>query len=284
VIDFATRIEPLSEGTFNRFRTLIYEKTNINMRESKHILLSNRLRKRILALGLSGYDEYFRYLTEAEDRDQELANFVDAVSTNETYFFREMNHFSILKEKILPELFQSKKRIRIWSAGCSTGEEPYTLRIVIDEGEDLLWKGEAEIVATDISREVINKAIRGVYRERTMRFVPEEIRSRFFVSLVDGSYQVKEQLRRGVDFRVHNLLKEDPPGGSFDLIFCRNVMIYFDKATQRKLVDDHFAEVLDPKGYLCIGHSESLTGTSEKVRYLRGLKAPIYQKVREEKS
>lgn len=282
MIDFATRIEPLSEETFNLFRSLIYEKTNINMRESKHILLSNRLRKRILALGLNGYDQYYRYLTEGEGREQELANFVDAVSTNETYFYREINHFNTLKETILPELFQFKRRIRIWSAGCSTGEEPYTLRIVIDEGKDHLWQGEAEIIATDISGEVIDKARQGVYRERSMRFVPEEVRARCFHPLGEENYQVKEELRQGIDFKVHNLLKEDPPEQSFDLIFCRNVMIYFDKATQRKLVDEHFAEVLDPRGYLCIGHSESLTGTSQKLRYLRGLKAPIYQKVREE--
>ncbi len=281
MIDFATRIEPLTEKTFNLFRQLIYEKTNINMRESKHILVSNRLRKRIVALGLGGYDEYYRYLTEGEGRNNELIHFIDAVSTNETYFFREMNHFSALKETILPELFKNKKRIRIWSAGCSTGEEPYTLRIVADEGKDLLWPGEAEIIATDISTEVIAKAQAGIYRERSIRFIPEDIFDRYFTALGNGSFQVRDKLRNRIEFRVHNLIKEDPPESSFDLVFCRNVMIYFDKATQRRLVDEHFAEVLDPRGYLCIGHSESLTGTSNRFSYIRGLKAPIFQKTRE---
>jgi len=281
MIDLATRIEPLSEKTFNLFRKLIYEKTNINMRESKYILVANRLRKRIVALGLGGYEEYYRYLTGGEGRDSELVHFIDAVSTNETYFFREMNHFSALKHTILPELFKYKKRIRIWSAGCSTGEEPYTLRIVVEEGKDLLWQGEAQIVATDISTEVIEKAQVGIYRERSIRFVPQDILHKYFAALGNGSFQVIEKLRNRVEFRVLNLLNEDPPEGSFDLIFCRNVMIYFNKETQRRLADEYFAEVLDPRGYLCIGHSESLTGTSTKFRYMKGLKAPVYQKTRE---
>lgn len=277
-----TAIEPLSEETFNRFRKLIYEKTNINMRESKHILVSNRLRKRVLALNLGGYDEYYRYLTESEDRKQELPHFVAAVSTNETYFFREMNHFNALKESILPELFRNRKRIRIWSAGCATGEEPYTLRIVLEEGKGTLWEGEAEIVATDISGEAIAKAREGAYRERSLRFVPEQILKRYFASQCGGTYRVSEGLRKSVDFRVHNLLKEQPPEKRFDVIFCRNVMIYFDKPTQRRLVDEYFAGVLDSRGYLCIGHSESLTGTSRKFRYLKGLKVPVYRKTGEE--
>jgi chemotaxis protein methyltransferase CheR len=281
MIQQAVQLEPLSGETFDRFRKLIYEKTNINMRDSKHILVSNRLRKRVLALGLESYEEYYSYLTEGEGREQELANFIDAVSTNETYFYREMNHFNALKETILPELFRYKKRLRIWSAGCSTGEEPYTLRIMIEEGKGVLWDGEVEIMATDISREVIEKARQGVYRERSVRFVPPEILERYFVPAEGESYRVAKKLRDRIEFGVHNLLNDEPPAKLFDVIFCRNVMIYFDKPTQKRLTDNHFAGVLDPKGYLCIGHSESLTGTSEKFRYLRGLKAPVYKKIEE---
>lgn len=272
-----TRIVPLSEQTFNLFRDLIYETTNINMRDSKHILVANRLRKRIVALGLCGYDEYYHYLTRGEGREKELPHFIDAVSTNETYFFREMNHFVALREMILPELFGFKNYVRIWCAGCSSGEEPYTLRIVVDEYRNRIGRGEAEIIATDISTEMIEKARNGVYGERAIRFVPEETAKRFFVPLDSGRHQVTQELKTAVDFRVHNLIKEDPPENRFDIIFCRNVMIYFDKATQRRLVDEYFAEVLDPRGYLCIGHSESLTGTSQRFRYLRGIKAPIYK-------
>jgi chemotaxis protein methyltransferase CheR len=273
-------IEPLSQETFHRFRRLIYETTNINMKESKYILICNRLRKRVLALNFRGYDEYYRYLTEGEGREKELGHFIDAVSTNETYFFREINHFVALRNPILPQLFSRKKRIRVWSAGCSTGEEPYTLRIVIDECRESLG-GEAEIIATDISGEVIEKAREGIFKKRSLRFVPDEVLQHYFVPIDGDSYRVCEGLRQGVTFRVHNLLKAEPPEKCFDLIFCRNVMIYFDKDTQRRLVDEHFARALDQHGYLCIGHSESLTGTSSKFRFLKGLTAPIYQKERE---
>ena len=189
-----------------------------------------------------------------------------------------MNHFNVLRETILPELFKSKQKIRIWSAGCSTGEEPYTLRMVAEEEKKNYLGKSVQIVATDISTEVVETARRGMYRQRSFRSTPPQIVERYFLDLGNGLFQVKDSLRRQVDFRVHNLLKEAPPEKHFDVIFCRNVMIYFDKKTQRTLADEHFAEVLDPRGYLCIGHSESLTGTSQRFRYLRGLKAPIYQR------
>ncbi len=275
------QLEPLSEQTFHRFRQLIYEKTNIHMREGKHILVANRLRKRIISLGLGGYEEYYRYLTEGNDRRRELVHFIDAVSTNETFFFRETNHFRALTQRILPELFRVHRTIRIWSAGCATGEEPYTLKILVEQGRGSLWEGEARIIATDISSQAIGRARQGVYRGRSIRFVPPEALRRFFLPLADGSFQAGPELRQGVEFQVHNLLQDPAPERGLDLIFCRNVMIYFDKPTQRKLVDEIFAEALDPRGYLCIGHSESLTGTSQRLRYVRELKAPIYQRVKE---
>jgi chemotaxis protein methyltransferase CheR len=278
-----TGIEPLSAATFDRFRRLIYEKTNINMREGKYILVSNRLRKRLLALKLKSYDDYFEILTGGRKGEPELANFIDAVSTNETYFYREENHLGALRETILPQLFALKKRLRIWSAGCSTGEEPYTLRILLEEGQGRLWEGEAQIIATDISHEVIRKAQEGVYGQRSLRLVPPAVLKLCFTPLSDGSYRLLDRLREKVEFRVHNLLQEPPPAGRLDIIFCRNVMIYFDKATQRRLADEYFAEVLDPGGYLLIGHSESLSGTSQRFRFLRGLKAPVYQLLKEQR-
>ncbi len=275
-------VEPLSEQTFHLFRRLIYEKTSINMRDTKQILVSNRLRKRLVALNLTSYDEYYRYLTEGGGRDQELAKFIDAVSTNETYFFREGGHFDALRQWILPELFKRKRRVHIWCAGCSTGEEPFTLRILLAEDQGVRWAGEADIIATDISSEVIEKARRGVYKQHAVRLVPPEMLVRYFTAAPDGSYRLCDEVREGVELRVHNLLRDQPPAGPFDVIFCRNVMIYFDKPTQKRLVDEYFAEALDPQGYLCIGHSESLSGTSERFRYLRALKTPIYQKVREQ--
>ena len=276
-----TMIEPLSDETFRLFCRLIYEKTSIRMRESKHVLVSNRLRRRIVALNLKGYDEYYEYLTRGDHRAQETAHFIDAVSTNETYFFRESSHFDALRSLVLPELSQRRRLLRLWCAGCSTGEEPYTLRIVLDEARAAHRVGAAEILATDISHGVIDRAREGRYGERAVRMVPPDLLARYFLREGQGCYRVSTKVQEGVEFRVHNLLGDQPPTGPFDLIFCRNVMIYFDKPTQRRLVDDCFARVLDPKGYLFVGHSESLSGTSQKFRYLREVKAPVYQRKEE---
>ncbi len=272
------QLEPLSRETFDRFRTLIYEKTSIHMREGKHVLVSNRLRRRIVALGLRGYDEYYRYLTRGDGRETEVQAFIDAVSTNETYFFRETNHFDALTRSTLPELLARRRRIRVWSAGCSTGEEPYTLRIAIAEALGERASAAVEIVATDINEGVIAAARRGAYGERSLRLVPPAVLERWFDRGDDGGHRVKRVLAESIDFRVHALLRQPPPGKTFDIIFCRNVMIYFDKPTQARLVNDCFGSVLAADGYLFIGHSESLAGTSKLFELCRGLRAPIYQK------
>lgn len=270
-------IEPLSAETFAKLRAFIYETTNINMREGKQILVSNRLRKRVVALNLASYEEYYRYLTHASTGSSELRHFIDAVSTNETYFYRETNHLEVLREVVFPELFARKRRAVIWSAGCSTGEEPYTLRILFEEGLGTLWNGDLEIVASDISAEVVEKAKEGVYRDRSIRFVPPQVLSKYFEGEGDGSFRVKRALRSTIEFRVNNLLKDPAPVDRADVIFCRNVMIYFDKRTQQRLADEYFAPVMDPNGYLCIGHSESLSGTSRLFHFVRGMKAPVYR-------
>lgn len=271
------QIEPLTAETFGKIRKLIYEQSNIYMREGKQILVSNRLRKRVLALNLGGYEEYYRYLTEDSDGPAELQHFVDALSTNETYFYRETNHLTVMQQVILPRLFARKRRVVVWSAGCSSGEEPYTLQIIYEEGRGERWNGDLQIVATDVNSEVVARAREGRYGNRSTRFVPASVLTKYFESDGTGNHRVVEQLRSAVDFRVHNLLKDTPPIRKADVIFCRNVMIYFDKETQHRLTDHYFAFVLDRAGYLCIGHAESLSGTSECFRLLRGLKAPVYQ-------
>jgi chemotaxis protein methyltransferase CheR len=274
---FSTILPQLSERTFRRFTELIYLETGICMRESKRILVSNRLRKRILALKMGSYDEYFRFLTENEKGKEELPNFIDAVSTNETYFYRGDNQFQALEEVVLPELFKKRKRIKVWSAGCSTGEEAYTVCIVILEAAGTYWGGEVEIMGTDINTDVVKKAREARYSGRTLRFLPTELLNKYFEYTNNGIYELKSRVKSLVQFRTHNLLKDDPPGSSFDIIFCRNVMIYFDKQTQKKLVDTMFAKSLLPAGYLFIGHSESLLGWSERFKYAQILKAPIYR-------
>jgi chemotaxis protein methyltransferase CheR len=273
----------ISEATFKDFRALIFEKTGIHMRDGKQILISNRLRRRLAALHLSSYEEYYRLLVSGAAGEEELHNFIDAVSTNETYFFREVNHFNVLRATVLPEILQRRSRIRIWSAGCSTGEEAYTLRMVVDEALAQSERPGAEvcIVGTDISTAAIAKAKRGIYNERALRLVPPAALERFFSQAGDGARQVCADMRSRVDFQVHNLFKDPPPGGPFDIIVCRNVMIYFNKETQAALVDGVFAGALDSQGYLFIGHSESLSGFSRSFRYASGLKAPVYRRKKE---
>jgi len=280
----AVELRVISDETFNDFRSLIYEKTGIHMRDGKQILISNRLRKRLAALHLSSYEEYYRLLISGAAGEEELHNFIDAVSTNETYFFREMNHFTLLRASVLPEILQRKRRVRIWSAGCSTGEEAYTLWIVVNEalGEPASPAGaEVSIVGTDVSTAAIARARNGVFNDRALRLVPQAALERYFSPSDCGTRRVNDRLRAGVDFRVHNLFKDPPPGEAFDIIFCRNVMIYFNKETQASLVDTIFAGALDPQGYLFIGHSESLSGFSTRFRYVSAFKAPIYRMKKE---
>jgi chemotaxis protein methyltransferase CheR len=275
----------LSDDTFNKLRALIYQKTGIHMRDGKQILISNRLRKRLVHLKLPSYEDYYTYLLSREGGQTEMTHFIDAVSTNETYFFREGNHFNALSSFVLPELFKASPHVRIWSAGCSTGEEVYTLRIVADQAAKLAGPGkDVEIVGTDISTTVIGRAREGMYFERALRLVPRDILGIYFTPIGEGGYQVADSVRKRVEFKVHNLFEDRPPWEKVNVIFCRNVMIYFDKPTQAKLVDGVFASAIHPDGYLFIGHSESLSGFSKCFAYASDLKAPIYRKRKEGKA
>ena len=273
----ALALPTLTQATFDKFRALIYEKTGIHMRDGKQILVSNRLRKRVSQLHLASYEEYYELLTSGTQAEKEMPHFIDAVSTNETYFFREEKHFSALTRIILPELLKKEKRVRIWSAGCSTGEEVYTLRIVADEAAQAAGGAEVQIVGTDISTTVIARAREAIYHDRALRLVPAALLARYFVPAGDGAYQVRPEIRSRVEFKVHNLFTDPPPADHINVIFCRNVMIYFDKQTQATLVDGIFARAIHPDGYLFIGHSESITGFSKRFRYAAILKAPIYR-------
>jgi chemotaxis protein methyltransferase CheR len=268
----------LAQETFDKFRALIYEKTGIHMREGKQILVANRLRRRLVQLNLSNYEDYYNLLTSGRCAAAEMAQFIDAVSTNETYFFREGNHFTALRVTILPQLFRARSRVRIWSAGCSSGEEVYTLRIVADQAARAAGARAPEIIGTDISTTVIARAREGIYGERALRLVPPELLKSYFLPVDNGAYQVSAHAREGVDFRVHNLFTDSPPWDGVDIIFCRNVMIYFDKPTQTRLVDEIFARAIAPDGYLFIGHSESLSGFTKRFIYASSFKAPIYMK------
>ena len=266
----------LTEQLFQQFSQLVYEQCGINLHEGKKALLQARLNKRLRATGIPSYKEYFEYVTSARNT-AELINFLDSVSTNLTYFFRESQHFDYLEQVLLPDLLERKRgersnRLRIWSAGCSTGEEPYTLAMCVLSHLDDAQRWDFRILATDISTRVLELAARGVYSDEKIQKVPASLRQVHFHKSMDGEgrveFEVAAHLKRIVSFRRLNLKDSYPFKGPFDYIFCRNVMIYFDKKTQEDLIK-RLAGYLSPGGYLFVGHSESLTGLSHPLTYVR---------------
>ena len=273
----------LNDKEFGLFQRLIYNESGINLTPAKKELLKSRLMKRLRERSLSSFKEYYQYVTEENTTGEELVSMLDCVSTNLTEFFRESAHFDFLSEKGLPILLESKrknreKKIRTWCAGCSTGEEPYTISMVLAEHTEQLSGWDIKILATDLSTRVLKKAMDGVYAKDRLRGIPLHMLNTYFKK-GDGNlkdhYQIKDYLRETIMFRRLNLTDETFPfKGQFDFIFCRNVMIYFDKQTQAELVAK-FYKHLAPDRYLLIGHSESLAGTDTRFRYVR---PTIYQK------
>jgi chemotaxis protein methyltransferase CheR len=266
----------MPEQLFRQYSDLVYEHCGINLHDGKRALLQARVNKRLRATGIGSFEQYFKIITSGDHLD-EFVHFVDSISTNLTYFFREPQHFDFLEKVLLPELIERQKkqgnhRIRIWSAGCSTGEEPYTIAMsVLSQVEDHFPR-DVRILATDISTRTLDVALKGTYSAEKIRNVPPQMRQRFFTKTADRKgaplFEVVPELRQTVVFRRLNLFDSYPFKGPFDCIFCRNVMIYFDKKTQQALVNK-MAEYLAPGGYLLVGHSESLTGLAHPLTYVR---------------
>ena len=253
-------VPTLAEETFDKFRALIYQKTGIHMREGKQILVSNRLRKRLVQLKLASYEEYY----DAADRREGRAGGDAALHRRgehqrDLLLPRGQPFHGAGAHRCCPELFRAGGRVRIWSAGCSTGEEVYTLRIVADQAAKACGAREVEIVGTDISTTVIARARRGHLPRAGAAPGAARAAGQYFGPAEDGALPgAATRCAARVEFRVHNLFTDPPRGSEINVIFCRNVMIYFDKPTQVKLVDGIFARAIAPDGYLFIGHSESL--------------------------
>jgi chemotaxis protein methyltransferase CheR len=248
------------EDDFAALRALVKEHTGIHLTEQKRELVYGRLSRRLRALGLESFRDY-RELLERNDGD-ELVQFCNAITTNLTSFFREAHHFQYLREQLLGPRSadpRSERRLRFWSAGCSTGEEPYSLAMTIHEALSEVRRWDIRILATDLDTEVLAKGTRGVYEEERVRGLSAGRRERFFRS--DGgaaqSYAVSQELRDLITFRELNLMRTLPMKGPFDAIFCRNVVIYFDKDTQRQLFA-RIARLQRPGDILFLGHSENL--------------------------
>lgn len=257
----------LTDRDFEKIRRLIYEQCGINLHEGKRELVRARLSKRLREGNFHSFAEYFRYVTTEEGTD-ELINMIDSISTNLTYFFRENNHFHRLAV-IVGKWAEVKPQIRIWSAGCSTGEEPYSIAISLSETLSTS-RTSFSILATDISTRVLKQAVTGIYPEEKVARVPKPILERYFqygTGKAAGYYRVKKEISNHVEFQRFNLMDPFPTTFHFDIIFCRNVMIYFDRETQTELIKK-FYHALNDGGYLFVGQSESLTRLEHGFQYL----------------
>jgi len=248
------------EDDFAALRALVKEHTGIHLSEQKRELVYGRLSRRLRALGLDSFRAYRELLERNEG--EELVQFCNAITTNLTSFFREAHHFQYLREQLLaPQAADPRaaRRLRFWSAGCSTGEEPYSLAMTIHETLTDVRRWDIRVLATDLDTEVLGKGARGVYDEERVRGMTAGRLERFFRR--DGSapqaYAVTQELRDLITFRELNLMHTLPMKGPFDAIFCRNVVIYFDKETQRRLFE-RIAQLQRPGDILFLGHSENL--------------------------
>ncbi len=271
----------LSDEDYKLFRDLIYKKSGIFFPESKKLALGHKLYKRLKALGLNNFREYYDFLSKKAGEDEYTELFV-VLTTNETSFFRTPKHFEALQKVIFPELMEKHekdgtKKIRVWSAGCSMGEEPYTIAITYLEAAGLKAKKfNFKIIATDLSIKVLNIAKEGIYPESELEKVKEPLREKYFIKLPDGYYKVKDNVKKLIEFKTHNLIS-DPGFPGMDVIFCRNVMIYFDKEAKTKVVKK-FYDSLNPGGYFFVGHAESLYGISKEFKFTKIEGAILYRK------
>lgn len=266
----------LSDRIYYLFTKLVYDTAGIHLGDAKRELVRSRLLKRLRKLSIGTFEHYYEYVCK-DSTGKELAHMIDAISTNKTDFFRENQHFQFLAETVLPALADKIKcsqngRIRIWSAGCSSGEEPYTLAMLLRDELDAYALRDAKILATDISTQMLSTAVAGVYEESKIAPVPARLRSLFLKkeSTLSGvQYRMGPEIRKMITFRRLNLMDAKFPfSGKFDIIFCRNVMIYFDKPTQEELVNKYF-NCLHKGGYLFIGHSESLNSLKTPFRFVK---------------
>lgn len=273
---FEDREFPMTDKNFAIIREVAAEFTGIVLTDHKREMVYSRLARRIRQLGLRDFNAYCDLLCQPSH--SEHSEFINAITTNLTAFFREPHHFEQLKTEILPELYRSKssqRKLRIWSAGCSTGMEPYSLAMILRESHfGANW--DIKILATDLDSKVLATAARGEYSLDKLEGVSEERFKKWFLKSKNGStVRVKDTVKELIRFNRLNLLEPWPMKGKFDIIFCRNVVIYFNKDTQRKLFD-RYADIMHDGGYLFIGHSESLNTVTTR---FEGLGKTVYRKI-----
>ena len=265
---------PLTEEDFAAIVAMVRNASGIALGSTKRDLVYGRLRRRLRALHLGSFAAY-RALLDSEEGAAERVRMINAITTNLTGFFREGHHFEHLAEKVLPALPRSHKRLRIWSAGCSSGEEPYSIAMTLHAAMPDLAAWDARILATDIDTDMVASGAAGRYDMERASAIPAEFRRAHVRRIDTSTVEMGPELKALIAFRPLNLLGAWPMQGPFDAIFCRNVVIYFEKPTQRALFD-RFADMLTPDGHLYVGHSESLYRVSERFTHLR---RTIYRRI-----
>ncbi|MGI6778463.1 MAG: CheR family methyltransferase [Acetivibrionales bacterium] len=260
----------ITDKEFRQLAEYIRVNYGINLKEEKRSLMTGRLQNVLIQNNFSSFSDYYNYIISDKTGDA-VATLINKITTNHTYFMREANHFWYFRDKVLPYLVNTvkDKDLRIWSAGCSSGEEPFTLAMLIDEffGEEKMW-WDTKILATDISSKVLEEAQKGIYSNEKVAALPSMWKLKYFKRLDDESSILADKIRNEVIFRKFNLMNQVFPfRKKFHVIFCRNVMIYFEKKTKIELVSK-FYELTVPGGYLFIGHSESLNRDETKYKYI----------------
>ncbi len=260
--NFAVREFPMTQANFRQIQDVAYKMTGIALSDHKQNMIYGRLARRLRLLNLDSFDEYCALLYE---NSPEADEFINSITTNLTAFFRESHHFDYLKNNVLPHILnfnKTSRRLRIWSAGCSTGEEPYSIAMTLAEVKGFEgW--DCKILATDLDSNVVAAGKAGIYRHEKIAGIPAAYSKYFKKTTVPDSIEIREDVRNLIAFKQLNLLHEWPMRGSFDVIFCRNVVIYFDVPTQQKLFS-RYTDILSSGGHLFIGHSENLNRVSHE--------------------
>ena len=263
-------MKDITDQEFNTLREYIKNTFGISLSSEKKSLVYSRLKTVLQELHIDNFTDYYKYLIN-DKTGQAAITFIDKVTTNHTYFMRETDHFDYFRDKVLPYIEETAPNndLRLWCAGCSSGEESYTIKFIVEDyfrNKKPQWN--TEILATDISTQVLDKAIHGVYPTDSVNTLPEVWRKKYFEKFDEGHSIVKKDIKSGITYRKFNLMNERFPFKKpFQVIFCRNVMIYFDTQTRDTLVEK-FYNLTEPGGYLFIGHSESLNHTGTKYKYV----------------
>lgn len=262
--------DQMGKSDFKLFRRLIYAEAGINLTEKKITLLSNRIRKRLKALNISSYHKYYMYLKKSFNKEIEIIKMIDAVTTNVTHFFRNPQQFEKFKNIILPDLINKnikRKSIKILSAGCSTGEEPYTISIILLEYfKDDLSDWHLEVDGVDICTDALDRARAGIYNKEKMKEVKNKILDKYFIKTDKNTYQINKKVKSITRLNRFNLTSDNFTS-KYDVLFCRNVVIYFDSETKEKIYRK-FYDALQNNGYFLVGHSEGVFNDS-RFKYIK---------------